>query len=617
MRFTSLKRQLRLFDVFAIASGAMISSGLFILPGLAHAKAGPAVAISYLIAGFLASVGMFCKAELASAMPRAGGTYFYITRSMGTAAGTAAGFLLWLSLTLKSSFALIGMAVFTQFLTSIHIIYIAMALTIVFVVINIIGVKVTAKIQVSLVIGILVLVFLYIIFGFGKLSADKLLPFLPHGWRAVFATSGFVFVSYGGILKVASIAEEVKNPGRNIPLGMSLALFVITIVYSLVVFITAGVLDASVLDHSLKPLYLGGEAILGKTGAIAMAIAAVFAFITTANAGVLAASRYLLAMSRDALLPRFLAKVNRKTGTPHMAILVTGAMMIAALFLPLEALVKTASTILILTFIFDTLSLIIMRQSGLQNYQPIFKAPLYPYLQIVGLAGYGFLIYEMGLFQIELSLLLVALSVLWYWFYGRIRSTRTSALAQLLSSFSAKALRGNLLEAELREIIRERDGIVADRFDQIVEEAAVVDIPHKSTMDELFRLVSRKLEPMLNEPADRIYRLLLERERESSTVLRDGLAIPHIIVEGEGKFSLVIVRCREGIEFPDAEKPVYAAFVMAGTRDERNFYLKALAATIEIASAQNFDKKWFSAKQSEALRDILLLGRRRRDIKTE
>ncbi|RKZ25077.1 hypothetical protein DRQ26_06510 [bacterium] len=614
MEFTRLRRELHLFDVFAIASGAMISSGLFILPGLAHAKAGPAVVISYLLAGFLASTGMLCKAELASAMPRAGGTYFYITRSMGPAAGTSAGILLWLSLTFKSSFALIGMAVFTQFFTTIHINYIAMALTVFFVIVNIVGVKTTVKIQISLVIGILVLITLYIIFGLREVSADKLMPFLPAGWRAVFATSGFVFISYGGILKVASVAEEVKNPGRNIPLGMSLALVVITIVYSLVVFITAGVLDASVLDNSLMPLYLGGRAIFGNIGALAMAIAAIFAFITTANAGILAASRYPMAMSRDMLLPKLFARVHPKRRTPHISILITGAIMIAVLFLPLEALVKTASTALILTFIFDILSLIIMRQSGLQNYQPIFKAPFYPYLQIVGLVGFGFLIYEMGLVQIAISLGFIFLGLLWYWFYGRIRATRNSALAHMLAGFSSKALRGDLLETELREIIRERDSIVADRFDEIVEKAPVIDIPQKVDMDELFRLVSQKLAPLLGESREQIFKLLMERESESSTVLRGGLAIPHIIVEGEKKFEIVIVRCRDGIEFSGAEKPVHCVFVMAGSRDERNFYLKALAATIEITSEQKFDAKWMKAKNSTALKDIILLGKRRRGL---
>lgn len=106
-----LKKELNLLDVFCIASGAMISSGLFILPGLAHAQAGPAVVVSYLLAGLLAMTGVLSIAELATAMPKAGGDYFFITRGMGPAAGTVAGLLSWLSLSLKSSFALVGAAI--------------------------------------------------------------------------------------------------------------------------------------------------------------------------------------------------------------------------------------------------------------------------------------------------------------------------------------------------------------------------------------------------------------------------------------------------------------------------------------------------------------------------
>ena len=101
-----LKRELTFLDVFCIATGAMISSGLFILPGLAFEHAGPAILISFIIAGLLALMGMLSQAELASAMPKAGGTYFYVMRSMGPGVGTVYGMVTWLSLSLKSAFEL-------------------------------------------------------------------------------------------------------------------------------------------------------------------------------------------------------------------------------------------------------------------------------------------------------------------------------------------------------------------------------------------------------------------------------------------------------------------------------------------------------------------------------
>ena len=107
-----LRKELGVLDIFSIAAGAMISSGLFILPGLAFAKTGPAVLISYGIASLLIIPAMLSKAELATAMPKAGGTYFFIDRSMGPLVGTIGGFAAWFSLAFKSAFALVGIGVF-------------------------------------------------------------------------------------------------------------------------------------------------------------------------------------------------------------------------------------------------------------------------------------------------------------------------------------------------------------------------------------------------------------------------------------------------------------------------------------------------------------------------
>ncbi len=196
-----LKKELHLIDVFCIASGSMISSGLFILPGLAHAKAGPAVILSYFIAGLLAMTGMLSQAELVSAMPKAGGTYFYVTRSMGPALGTVDGLITWFSLSLKSAFALIGMGAFVSIFFNLNMHLIAVLLCIGFTIINIYGIKEASKIQIALVAGLFLVLFLYIVWGVPLISIKNLEPFIPkEGWIPVFSTAGFVFVSYGGLL---------------------------------------------------------------------------------------------------------------------------------------------------------------------------------------------------------------------------------------------------------------------------------------------------------------------------------------------------------------------------------------------------------------------------------
>ena len=222
-----LKKELGLLGVFAIATGAMISSGLFILPGFAHAEAGPSVVVSYFLAGVLASIGVLSMSELATAMPKAGGDYFFISRSMGTAVGTIAGLLSWFSLSLKSAFALVGMAAFAQLLMPIDGRIVALVLALVFIGLNIIGVKEAARLQVVLVIALLILMFLYIVQGLPEVKVRNFEPFAPKGLAATFSMVGFVFVSYGGVLKIVSVAEEIKHPGRTIPQGMILSLIVV------------------------------------------------------------------------------------------------------------------------------------------------------------------------------------------------------------------------------------------------------------------------------------------------------------------------------------------------------------------------------------------------------
>ena len=206
-----LKRELNLLDVFCIASGAMISSGLFILPGLAHNKAGPAVVISCLVAGLLSLAGMLSIAEMTTSMPKAGGDCFTIIRSMGPAVGTVAGLLSWFSLSMQSSFALVGMSVFTVMIANIDIHIIAVSFCLIFLTLNLIGIKEAGRTQVVLVVGLLVLMLLYTVRGLPEVKVHHFEPFAPHGLAAIFSTAGFVFVSYAGLLKIASVAEEMSG----------------------------------------------------------------------------------------------------------------------------------------------------------------------------------------------------------------------------------------------------------------------------------------------------------------------------------------------------------------------------------------------------------------------
>jgi len=613
-----LHRKLKLLDVFGIASGAMISSGLFVLPGLAFAKAGPAVVVAYIFAGIIVIPSMLAQIELGTAMPKAGGSYFYIERSMGPAAGTLGGFASWFSLALKSAFALVGIGAFAKLLfpvlTEMHIKAIAIGFCMLFALLNVKSVKHTSKFQIFLVLSLLIMLFIYCTAGITKVDLHNFIPFFPHGFGAVIPVIGLVFVSFGGLTKVASIAEEIQSPKKNLQMGMLIAFIVVMFFYVAVVFVTVGVVDASKLFNSLTPISLGGNIVLGNVGMIILSIAALFAFFSTANAGILSASRFPLAMSRDRLVPNIFGKVSKHGQTPFVSIMFTALFMIVMIsFLNLENLVKAASTMMIILFLYTNVALIVMRESRIDTYRPSYKVPLYPWLQIVAIIIYAFLIFEMGLVPLLITGIFIILCLGWYMLYVRRRVDRKSALIHIVERITNKKICGSTLAEELRDILIRRDNIIEDRFDKLVKSAVILDLKRSMTAEEFFDIVSKELSERLKIPSQELKELFLDREQQSSTTLEPGLAIPHIIVKGEKKFDILIVRCKDGINFDADEPPVKTVFVLIGSMDERNFHLRALMSIAQIVKEQNFDQRWFRAKDEEELRNIIVLSTRKRE----
>jgi amino acid transporter len=622
-QITTLKRQLGLLDVFCVASGAMVSSGLFVLPALAYAKAGPAVILAYLLASLLVIPSVLSKAELATAMPRAGGTYFFVERSLGPAFGLFGGLAGWFSLALKSAFAILGMAILievvlqmafpTQF-SPLHIKAIAIICCIGFTALNTVSVKHTSKFQVVLVVALLAILSGFIFIGASAVDPVRYSGFMQKGWVAVFATAGLVFISFGGLTKVASIAEEVTQPGRNLPLGMIFAWAVVSLFYVTVIAVTVGVVDGNELAASGAPISLAASKLAGTTGFAILSLAAIAAFITTANGGILAASRCPMAMSRDRLLPQALGRIGERFKTPHISISLTGGFMIIAIvLLDIESLVKTASTLMIILFILDNASVIIMRESKIQSYRPQFKSPMYPYIQIFAVIAYSALIIDMGKIPLLISAAFILASAAWYFLYISKRVRRASAAMHIVRRVTDKELQTVTLEDELRDILLERDDIIEDRFDQLIKKCEIMDIKGTTDAEKVFRSAANILSDRLGADEYVLFEKFLHREAAGSTVIQPGLAIPHIIVQGENKFDILVIRAVDGITFSTAPDPVKTMFVLAGSKDERNYHLRALMAIAQIAQEKDFEKRWLAAPGPDQLRNLLILSKRKRD----
>lgn len=612
----SLKKELTLLDIFCVATGAMISSGLFILPGLAFAKAGPAVIISYILAGVFCIPTLLSMSELITAMPKAGGDYFYIMRGFGPLLGTVAGFSTWFSLSLKGAFALVGMGAYLGLVTNLPLNMIAVICCLFFIILNLVGIKEAVGFQVLLVLGLLVILAVYTVLGLKDIDPVRFKPFFSSGFGAVFSTASFVFISYGGLMKVAALAEETKDPGRNLPLGMILSLLVTSVLYGLVVMVTIGVVDPESLKTTLMPISDGASVFGGNVMFVAVNIAAFLAFVTTANSAIMTASRYPLGMSRDKLLPEYFQKISSYSKMPYVAILYTGFfMIIALLFLRLELLVKVASSLLILLFLFSNLTVILFRESKILSYKPKLRSPLYPYMQISGIIGSMFLLMEMGTFIVFLTMFFLLLGFGWYKFYGQKRSSHDSALIYALEKLVAKdkELASENLLTELKDIVIQRDKVTEDRFHKMIQESRILDIEQPLKWEDFFREISKVLAEETGQGADEIFKKLIDRERDSSTVLRKGLAIPHIVVNGKNIFKIVLVRARAGVIFPD-DKLAHIVFILAGSSDERNLHLKVLAAIAQITESRGFDEKWFTARNAEELKNLVLLTERRRVV---
>jgi APA family basic amino acid/polyamine antiporter len=163
----------------------------------------------------------------------------------------------------------------------------------------------------------------------------------------------------------------------------------------------------------------------------------------------------------------------------------------------------------------------------------------------------------------------------------------------------------------LKNIVIHRDEIAVDRFHKLIEECEILDVDEPLKMEDLFERVSDILSSELNVSSEELLEKFIEREKLTSTVVRDGLAIPHIVVSKANYFKIILVRARTGIIFPD-DKLIHIAFVLIGSAGERSLHLKDLAAIAQITQDPDFDKKWLEARNKEELKNIVLLAERTR-----
>ena len=610
-----LSRSLGLRHVFVLSTGAMLSSGLFLLPGLAAADAGPSAVLAYALAGVVAVPAMLSVAELSTAMPRAGGAYYFLVRAYGPAVGTFSGMATWLSLVLKDAFALVGMSAYLNIVLDVPAKPLAVVLIAGFTILNILGTRASAGVQMLLVGFVLAVMGWFIAVGLPRVGGGDggMEPFFTDGTGGLISVVGLVFVSYGGLTKVASAAEEINDPSRNIPLGMGLSLLVSTALYTLGVLVAVAVVPPSLLHDDLAPIYSAAEDVMPTAGAVLVVVAALAAFSSATNAGILAAARYPLAMSRDRLVGERLGRLNR-FNTPAWGVALTGAgMAVVVLALDVAAIAKVASAFVLLTLALVNSAVLVLRASRIASYAPGFTAPLFPYLQLAGIAIDLYLIVELGPVALLLTGASVVLGVAWYVFYGRTRSMHGGAIYHVFERWGRLVDRG--LDRELSAAVQSHGVRSGDEYPGLIARAAVVSIPEGTDINEAAVRASEVLSTQTKVDVATV----TDRFLESGSLWiqpseQHPTATPVAFFDTDDDY-LVIVRAAGGIRIPAAwggrDEQVKALFFLAGCSAEPGRVLRLageLAAYLHSDRAEAVAEAAFEAEVKEALLPDLSIG---------
>ena len=428
-----------------LGGGTIIGAGIFILPAIAAEGAGPASSISFGIAGFVALLAALSLAELATGMPISGGSYHYVNRGLGSFFGSIVGWGMWTGLMFASAFYMVGFGQYivesVGFLDGRALIVLIGILGLGLIVgMNYYGTEESSGAQ-NLMIGTeFLIVLIYTGVGLFFIETANLVDFAPTGPSGIVATTGTVFVTFLGFEIIATVAGEIKKPGKLIPLTMVLSVVGVTILYMIIMIVSTGVIPYQELGGSLVPVADVAVVFLGSIGVVAIVFAAVIAAISSSNSSILAASRVLFAMGRDNLMSDWLNATHDRFHTPHRAIIATGGVTAGLIGIGLEVeaivalLAEVASFSFLVTYGLVHVSLVVFRRADPPAYDPDFAVPglLYPIVPILGVALSVFVIAQMTRPVQIVGTGIVALGAIWYVVYARSNDVESGLLREAL-----------------------------------------------------------------------------------------------------------------------------------------------------------------------------------------
>lgn len=387
---SQLKRGLTLFTLFTLLTGAMVGMAWAVLANVILDRGGPASMISLVLAAvFTLFVGL-CFAELCSMMPVAGGAYIYVRRAMNKFTGFIAGWLLVLAYAamMPGECIIIGKLV-NAIIPTIPTAWIGVMAAVVFTVINLLGIRFSAIVQMVLTIILFVGIFIYALPGLANLQTDNFLPFFGRGVGGMFLMVPIYFLGFMGYDILPQAAEEVNSPVRKMVFVIPLSILFVLVAYFTIAITNAGVLPWEQIAKSKEniPIMPIVTKLLGPSGPAIIVIAGICGLVTTLNGFVVGASRLMMAMAKDNELPGFFANINQRYSVPHWAILFVGILGVIGSFVPqLIVLFDTAASAVLVTYALTALAVIVLRRKEPQAERP-YRVPwgnLIPILALIG-----------------------------------------------------------------------------------------------------------------------------------------------------------------------------------------------------------------------------------------
>lgn len=434
-----LAKCLTAFDLTFLGIGAIIGAGIFILTGIVAAvHTGPAVVLSYVLAGFACAFAALCYAELSAAIGGCGSAYGYAYAGFGELIAWIVGWDLLLEYSISVSAVSVGWSAYANnFLMALnidipdsllngplsggHANLLACFIIALLTALLIWGVKSSTRVNNAMVWTKLVIVFIFIAVASTEVRVENWSPFMPFGWKGVVDGASLIFFAYIGFDAVSTAAEEALNPQRDLPRGIIYSLIICTLLYILVSGLLTGMVHYSILNVaspiSYALLILGHKTIAGLIG-----VGAVAGLTTVMLVLFYGLTRIILALSRDGLLPQYFSKINSKTKTPIRIIAPCGMLMalLAGIF-PIRDLAELVNIGTLMAFIMVCFGVLYLRHTHPEMHRP-FKVPGMPYVPILGIISCFYLVINLPSVTIIRFVIWLAIGLLIYFGFGKKNS---------------------------------------------------------------------------------------------------------------------------------------------------------------------------------------------------